>query len=163
MGQDSGLVVVVHRDEDRCPRSGSSKPLACCDLAKAMPKSFEIPMTSPVDFISGPSSVSAPGNLRNGNTDSLTKKRDDLEVLGEPLLGERSSRHDPGRHLRERHAGRLAHEGRRARGARVHLEHVDHVVLDGVLDVHQARDPEGEAEAPRVVRGWSRRARAPIL
>ena len=40
-----------------------------------MPKSFEIPITSPVDFISGPSRMSAPGNLRNGNTDSLTKMR----------------------------------------------------------------------------------------
>ena len=31
-------------------------------------------MTSPVDFISGPRMVSTPGNLRNGNTASLTEK-----------------------------------------------------------------------------------------
>ena len=30
-------------------------------------------MTSPVDFISGPSSVSTPGNRTNGNTGVLTK------------------------------------------------------------------------------------------
>ena len=32
-----------------------------------------MPMTSPVDFISGPSSVSTPANLLNGSTDSLTE------------------------------------------------------------------------------------------
>ena len=62
------------------------KPAACCALAKAIPKSVEMPITSPVDFISGPSRMSAPGNLRNGNTDSLTKMRLDLQVLGDPLL-----------------------------------------------------------------------------
>jgi hypothetical protein len=31
-----------------------------------------MPMTSPVDFISGPSTVSTPGNLMNGNTGSFT-------------------------------------------------------------------------------------------
>ena len=31
-------------------------------------------MTSPVDFISGPSSGSSPGNLRNGKTGALMKK-----------------------------------------------------------------------------------------
>ena len=32
-------------------------------------------MTSPVDFISGPSTESAPGNRPNGMTASLTQKR----------------------------------------------------------------------------------------
>ena len=31
-----------------------------------------MPMTSPVLFLSGPSTVSTPGNLMNGNTASLT-------------------------------------------------------------------------------------------
>ena len=51
------------------------KPAADCDFAKAMPKSREMPMTSPVDFISGPSRMSDPGNFRNGKTDSFTKMR----------------------------------------------------------------------------------------
>ena len=63
------------------------KPAAGCDLAKAIPKSLEMPITSPVDFISGPSRMSAPGNFRNGKTDSLTKMRVDRQVLGEALLG----------------------------------------------------------------------------
>ena len=33
-----------------------------------------MPITSPVDFISGPSTKSTPSNLLNGNTDSLTLK-----------------------------------------------------------------------------------------
>ena len=47
---------------------------AICDLANAMPKSSDIPITSPVESISGPSRVSMPGNFRNGNTASLTEK-----------------------------------------------------------------------------------------
>ena len=34
---------------------------------------FDIPITSPVDLISGPNNVSTPGNRLNGNTDSLTE------------------------------------------------------------------------------------------
>ena len=33
-----------------------------------------MPITSPVLFISGPSTVSTPGNFRNGNTASFTEK-----------------------------------------------------------------------------------------
>ena len=56
------------------PDLGSTFPAASCDFAKARPKFLSMPMTSPVDFISGPSTVSAPGNLLNGRTDSLTAK-----------------------------------------------------------------------------------------
>ena len=59
------------------PEVGMRKPTACCDLAKAIPKSLEMPMTSPVDFISGPRRMSAPGNFRKGKTDSFTKMRVD--------------------------------------------------------------------------------------
>jgi len=37
-----------------------------------MPKDELIPITSPVDFISGPNMISTPENLEKGNTDSLT-------------------------------------------------------------------------------------------
>ena len=40
-------------------------------LAKAAPKSPSTPMTSPVLFISGPSSVSTPVKRSNGNTGAL--------------------------------------------------------------------------------------------
>ena len=54
------------------PLSGSFVPAAICAFANALPKSSSIPMTSPVDFISGPRMVSTPGNLINGKTDSFT-------------------------------------------------------------------------------------------
>jgi carbamoylphosphate synthase large subunit len=41
-------------------------------LAKAAPNSSLAPITSPVDFISGPSTGSTPGKRRNGNTGALT-------------------------------------------------------------------------------------------
>jgi len=47
-------------------------PAASCDLTKASPKVMPTPITSPVDFISGPRMVSTPGNFTNGNTASLT-------------------------------------------------------------------------------------------
>ena len=42
-------------------------------------------MTSPVDFISGPSIGSAPGNFIKGNTASLTEKYDGNEYFGYPM------------------------------------------------------------------------------
>ena len=49
-------------------------PAWICDFANARPKSESIPITSPVLFISGPSSVSTPGNFTNGKTASFTEK-----------------------------------------------------------------------------------------
>ena len=51
---------------------GSGTPAAACDFAKAHPKSSSMPITSPVDFISGPSNTSTPANLLNGKTASFT-------------------------------------------------------------------------------------------
>src|SRR5690606_5415176 len=45
-----------------------------CDLAYASPKLRPMPITSPVDFISGPRIGSTPGNLLKGNTASFTEK-----------------------------------------------------------------------------------------
>ena len=45
------------------PASGSRVPTASQALANASPKRGEIPMTSPVDFISGPSSDVLAGEL----------------------------------------------------------------------------------------------------
>mmetsp|Transcript_26527 Transcript_26527/g.67486 ORF Transcript_26527/g.67486 Transcript_26527/m.67486 type:complete len:206 (+) Transcript_26527:894-1511(+) len=54
------------------PERGSFMPAAMAALAYAPAKSVSMPMTSPVERISGPSSVSQPGNLRKGSTTSLT-------------------------------------------------------------------------------------------
>ena len=53
---------------------GSLVPAPSWLLTKASPKVLPTPMTSPVDFISGPRMVSTPGNFTNGNTASLTLK-----------------------------------------------------------------------------------------
>src|ERR1044071_8383493 len=56
------------------PPCGSLTPAAICDFTNASPKVSPTPITSPVDFISGPRMVSTPGNLTNGNTASFTEK-----------------------------------------------------------------------------------------
>ena len=55
------------------PVSGSRLPAPSQALAKATPKESPTPITSPVDFISGPSTGSTPGKRRKGKTGALTK------------------------------------------------------------------------------------------
>ena len=52
---------------------GSTVPAAIWLLAKAMENLSLMPITSPVDFISGPSTMSMPANLAKGKTASLTE------------------------------------------------------------------------------------------
>ena len=54
------------------PDEGRCTPAPSWDLAKARSKLWSRPMTSPVDFISGPRIVSTPAKRANGNTASLT-------------------------------------------------------------------------------------------
>ncbi len=54
------------------PARGRREPPPIWLLAKAISKEWSSPMTSPVDRISGPSTVSTPGKRANGNTASLT-------------------------------------------------------------------------------------------
>ena len=60
------------------PAVGSEPYAAACDLANARPNPASMPITSPVDFISGPSSESSPlpagvRNRLNGSTASFTE------------------------------------------------------------------------------------------
>src|SRR3954468_8891792 len=55
------------------PSSGKPFDAASCDFANADPNESEMPIHSPVDRISGPSTGSVPGNLLNGKTASLTQ------------------------------------------------------------------------------------------
>ena len=55
------------------PCCGSGTPAAACALANAVGKSRAMPMTSPVERISGPSSASEPSKRSNGSTASLTE------------------------------------------------------------------------------------------
>ena len=54
------------------PFSGSIKLAAINAFAAADSKSLSIPITSPVDFISGPKKVSTPDNFDIENTGALT-------------------------------------------------------------------------------------------
>jgi hypothetical protein len=60
------------RERNTVPESGRRVPAAIWLLAKARPNVLSTPMTSPVERISGPSSVSTPGKRSNGRTASLT-------------------------------------------------------------------------------------------
>src|SRR5213593_2375531 len=103
-------------------------------------------MTSPVDRISGPRTVSTPGNLTKGKTDSLTA----MWGNSRPSHPSQGSSVSPS-------AARVAilasgspivfetkGTGREARG--VHLQHVDGVVPDGELHVDESDHAEGPGE-----------------
>ena len=105
---------------------------------------------------------SAPGKRPNGMTASFTQKRPELAVLGGQVhLGELLARHDARGDLRERHAGRLAHERHGAARARVDLEHVDVLVLHRELDVHEPAHAELAARARACARGCARSMSSP--
>ena len=67
-------------------------PAADCALAKAIPKSSEMPMTSPVDFISGPSRMSRARELEEREHRLLDEDAVHGQVLGEPLVAPGSGR-----------------------------------------------------------------------
>ena len=156
-GDEPGLLVAVgERQEHRALAAAACSPRRPGSCANAMPKVRSMPMTSPVERISGPSSVSTSGKRLNGSTASLI---DDVVRLrraaaSRPFgaqLGERRAEHRPRRDLRERHAGRLAHERHRAARARVRLDDEHLAVLHRVLHVEQADDVERAGERARVL------------
>ena len=66
------------------PFSGRRWPADCIALAKAAPNVVEPPITSPVDFISGPRIVSTPGKRTNGNTGVFTNTPDTSRSSSRP-------------------------------------------------------------------------------
>ena len=59
-------------DKNTVPDVGNTVPAAVCDFTNARPNERSIPMTSPVERISGPSAVSTSGKRLKGNTASFT-------------------------------------------------------------------------------------------
>ena len=55
-----------------CPASGRPLPAEICALANAVPNASAMPITSPVERISGPRIGSNSRNLANGKTASFT-------------------------------------------------------------------------------------------
>jgi hypothetical protein len=97
-------------------------------------------MTSPVERISGPSTIDAPGKRVEGEHRLLHAPVLRGLLAGEAEVLELETGHHLRRQLRQRHADRLGHERDGAGSARVHLEDEELVVLDRELDVHQADD-----------------------
>ena len=60
-------------ERNALPPRGRVDPAASCDFRYAVRNSRPIPITSPVERISGPRITSTPGNFTNGNTASLTE------------------------------------------------------------------------------------------
>jgi hypothetical protein len=77
------------------PASGRCVPAPSCALRKAPGKVRSQPMTSPVERISGPSSVSTPGKRAKGRTASFTENqgwRKSASDIGSPgMMGVSSS------------------------------------------------------------------------
>ena len=81
----------------------------------------------------------------------LHKEAGYFEIVLEAELLEGTADHYSRGHLRERHARRLRQERHGPRRARIHLEHINHVVLDRELRVHQADDLQGARDAAGIV------------
>ena len=133
------------------PPSGSwQKRWGSCSLT---------PITSPVDFISGPKHDVDAGELGEGEDGLLDRER--AAGIGSSmiaLLGQRHARHHLGRRLGQRHARGLRDKGHRAAGPRIDLQHVDDrpavLAFHGELDVHQPLDLQLAGPWPRWPRGF---------
>src|SRR3546814_21125506 len=77
-------------DTNSVPPLGRITPPPICDLRNADAKSLAIPMTSPVDFISGDRTGSTPGKRANGKTDSLTAMCGTSRLMGRKFLDRKS-------------------------------------------------------------------------
>ena len=133
------------------PLRGSVTPEPDCALAYASPKVRPVPMTSPVDFISGPRIGSASGTSRTGTPPPSPKSSGGTRST----VASSSSSVRP---IMVRAAifasGSRWSWTRTARCARRadSLPARTHAVLHGELDVHQAHD----IQRPRELRVWSR-------
>ena len=76
-----------------------------------------------------------------------------------PQLGDGGAQHHPGRRLGQRGGGRLGDERHRPGGARVGLQHVEHVGAERELDVEQAADPDAAGDRLGGGRGSGRSPR----
>ena len=88
--QHGRLVVVVDADE-RAARVGQALPDRQAAPSRTRRRSSSAPpITSPVDFISGPRIVSTPGNRTNGNTGLLTKTPATSRSFDQAEVGQRA-------------------------------------------------------------------------
>ncbi len=105
-------------------------------------------MTSPVERISGPSRPSEPWKRSNGSTASLTQMWSGVGSAGSPRSAIRSPSMTRHAILASGTPVALRDERHGPRGARVGLDHVDVVLVERVLHVHQPDDAERERDVP---------------
>ena len=147
----------------------NSIPPASRALATAPRKSKSIPMTSPVDFISGPRYVSTPASLDIENTGAFTATK--FCRFPRPPLYPISARVLPSIILVASftigNTGDLGEEGHCATGAGIHLQNVHRrlaagfrhglwttigaAAYDHVLDIHQSLHFQGNPYACRML------------
>ena len=146
---DGRLVAVVHADEDaplfrqllsrahhRLAEGGAEVVSATHDLAGRL-------HFWPEDGVDA-------REAHEGEHRALDEHARRFEIVHDAELGQRTARCDARRDARDRHARRLRDVRHGPRRARVHLEDVDHVVLDGVLNVHETDDLQRARNAARV-------------
>ncbi len=144
------FVEIVHRDQHAAAgrQMGSGRQLR---LGKRMGKMSRVP-----HHLAGAAHLRTepricPWQFIERQHRLLHKKAIHLRRFGKAQFRQRLAR----LHLRgnfcHRHAGRLAHKGHGAAGAGIHLNHVHHVVFDGVLDVHQAAHAQRFAQLFSVI------------
>ena len=132
------------------PDFGGRDPAPSWLLAKATANERSIPITSPVERISGPKHRIDAGEA--GEREHRFLDPDMIELVEREIeRGERFAGHHPACDLGDRLADHLGDERHRARGARIDLEHVNHAILQRVLDVHQPADVERERQLLRLL------------
>jgi hypothetical protein len=123
-------------DTKTAPPSGSAAPAPSWLFRKARAKPRSRPITSPVERISGPSSVSTPGKRAKGSTASFTATWP-VSAGGSVKAESFSPAISRAAIAGDGRAHGLGDERHGARGAGIDLQHVDIAVLHGELHVHQ--------------------------
>ena len=136
--QDARLVGILDRDED-----GAGEGHAHAGAELALGEGHVVGLVEAHD-LAGRAHLGAQENVDAGEAVEGKNRflySDMRELLRFQLeAGEGLARHHPGGDLGDRLADHLGDEGHGARGARIDLEHIDVVVLDGELHIHEADD-----------------------
>ena len=111
-------------------------------------------MASPVDFISGPSSLLTPGNLLKLKTGSLMAKPFSFFSNVKSVSLWRAD-HDLGGDIEIGYLVSLGNKRGRPGRPGIGFDHEDLIVFDRELDIDQALYPEGPGDLFRISIPWS--------
>ncbi len=144
------LVEIVDRDQHGA-RQRQGRAGGGLGLGKSMAEAGGMAHDLAGGLHLGAKPVVGPGKLLEGQHGFLHKEALHRRHLGKAQLFQAAAGHHLRRQPRNRHAGGLADKGHGARSARVDLQHVNDVVLDGILHVHQAAHAQRQPQALGVV------------